>query len=160
MIRHSLTDTSPTQTPFSPKKCVYVWQLFFEISQTCNYFGLIGSNLGNDVIDEILETSLRKHAQIIGQPWKQIEYLSDEDDFEGVLTPTKTVFRFTVLLVLQMYFFGGGGANQSVVFVCIEIITFGNEMRRFFFTIFHYSIPNVFHYGLPHTGFPYDMSHV
>jgi hypothetical protein len=44
--------------------------------------------------------------------------------------------------------------------VCIEIITFGNEMRRFFFTIFHYSIPNVFHYGLPHTGFPYDMSHV
>lgn len=37
---------------------------------------------------------------------------------------------------VQMYFFfGGGGANHSVVFVCAEIITFGNEMRRFFYDI-------------------------
>jgi hypothetical protein len=51
--------------------------------QTCYYFGLIGSNLSNDVIDEILETTLHiKHARVNVQPWECIEYLSDLDDFK------------------------------------------------------------------------------
>ncbi len=39
-----------------------------------DHFDLIGSNLGNDVIEEILDTTLRiKHARVNVQPWECIE---------------------------------------------------------------------------------------